>query len=319
MGAAARALDPGFRTVHPGAYDGQFYWGIAVDPLATGKVHKAFDKPAYRYGHPLYGWLGWLFSAGRPRLVPAALGAVGLASLFIAAAAAAALGVARGGSGWEGLFIALNPGLVSAAAHDLAEPLAAALLLGAFAAHFRGRLVAAWICLALLPLAKEPLLLVVLALVVWELVQRRQRRALMFTSAVIPALLWWTYVRVELDAWFTVGDTAIGRPLFGWTHSLVGGHHHRLSELGVAILVALLVVLGATGVRALRLRGPVDLCYLALATIGICLAPNAIAALTTALRNTALLLALVPFVIVSRSLLGRWNCGNARGHPDVGG
>ena len=91
MGAAARALDPGFRTVHPRAYDGQFYWGIAIDPLATGVLHHAFDKPSYRYGHPLYGWLGWLFSAGRARAVPGALAVIGLASLFAAAAAAAIL------------------------------------------------------------------------------------------------------------------------------------------------------------------------------------------------------------------------------------
>jgi hypothetical protein len=58
LGADARALDPGFHTVASGAYDGQFYWGVAVDPLATGSAHRAFDKASYRYGHPLYGWLG---------------------------------------------------------------------------------------------------------------------------------------------------------------------------------------------------------------------------------------------------------------------
>ena len=53
MGAAARTVDPHFHTVHPGAYDGQFYWGIAIDPLATGDVHRSFDNASYRYGHPL--------------------------------------------------------------------------------------------------------------------------------------------------------------------------------------------------------------------------------------------------------------------------
>ncbi len=88
MAAAARALDPGFHTVQTGAYDGQFYWGIAVDPLATGSVHAQFDKASYRYGHPLYGWLGWIFSAGVGRAAAAALAAVGLASLLVSAAAA---------------------------------------------------------------------------------------------------------------------------------------------------------------------------------------------------------------------------------------
>ncbi|HEY2201784.1 MAG TPA: hypothetical protein VGH56_07845, partial [Solirubrobacteraceae bacterium] len=39
---AASALDPGFRGVHSAGYDGQFYWGIAVDPLALGSVHRYF-------------------------------------------------------------------------------------------------------------------------------------------------------------------------------------------------------------------------------------------------------------------------------------
>src|SRR5205814_4996314 len=52
MGEAAKARDPHFHTVQNDAYDGQFYWGIAVDPIASGDVHQAFDKPTYRYGHP---------------------------------------------------------------------------------------------------------------------------------------------------------------------------------------------------------------------------------------------------------------------------
>src|SRR5258707_4766307 len=62
MGAAARALDPSFHTVVTGAYDGQFYWGIAVHPIATGDVHQSFDTASDRYGHPLLSWLRWLVS-----------------------------------------------------------------------------------------------------------------------------------------------------------------------------------------------------------------------------------------------------------------
>ena len=189
LGAAAHALDPGFHMVHPGAYDGQFYWGIAIDPLAIGELHRDFDKPSYRYGHPLYGWLGWLLSADRARAVPAALAAIGLAvAVSPRRRSQRRSGCASGAAGWEGLFVALNPGLISSAAHDLAEPLAAALLLGALAAHVRDAWRSRWICLALLPLAKEPLLLVVLAVVVWELVGHRARRAAISRQRCGPAL-----------------------------------------------------------------------------------------------------------------------------------
>jgi hypothetical protein len=292
-------VDPGFRTVHPGAYDGQFYWGVAVDPLATGRLHKVFDKASYRYGHPLYGWLGWLFSAGQARAVPAALAALGLISLFVAAAVAATLGLARGRAGWEGLFVALNVGLISAAAHDLAEPLAAALLFGAVAGYVGGRRAPAWICLALLPLAKEPLIVVSLAVVVWELTHRHFRRAALFVTTVIPAVFWWTYTRVHLGAWFTTGDSALGLPLAGWWRTLFGANvrHEQARSLAVAFLVLLIIVCVLAAVRALRQPGPVELSYVALTAIAACLAPNATLAFSTALRNTAFLVVLIPFVI----------------------
>lgn len=304
LGAEARALDPGFRTVRTGAYDGQFYWGIAIDPLAVGRTHDAFDKASYRYGHPLYGWLGWLFSAGRARAVPAALAAVSLAALFVAAALAAALGLGRGRSGWEGLFVALNPGLIAAAASDLAEPVAAALLVGSLSAYVVGRRLAAWACLALLPLAKEPLLIASPAFVAWELMQHRRRNAAILATAVIPALLWWTYSRVQLGAWFTTGATALGRPFGGWWHSLFGASAPQgETPAATAFLLCLLIVLAFASVRALRRPGPVEFLYLALAAVVVCLAPNATRAFTTALRNTALLVVVLPFVIVGPQLL----------------
>jgi len=294
--SAAKALDPGFRGVHPLGYDGQFYWGIAVDPLALGSVHRYFDKPSYRYGHPLYGWLGWLLSAGGATAVPVALVLVGLASLAASAVLAVGLAVARGGSGWAGLFVALNPGLVVAATNDLAEPLAAALMLAALVALRRGRRRTVWACLALLPLAKESLLVVVAAVVVWELLRRRHTSALYFATSSIPALLWWIYARIRLGAWFTSGSSALGLPFVGWGESLLSGRpgtqvstlHHALV---VVALVGLLVLLSAGVAQALRLRGPEEMAYLALAAVAACLALNATAAFTTALRNVSFLVA----------------------------
>jgi hypothetical protein len=288
------------------AYDGQFYWGIAIDPLATGTLHHAFDKPSYRYGHPLYGWLGWLLSADHARLVPAALIAIGLVAITVAATAAALLGVARGRSGWQGLLVALSPGLLSSTAQDLAEPLAVALLLTTFLALSRGRRRLAWLLLALLPLAKEPLVLVVLAVVGDELIRGKRTRAIAYASALLPAVCWWSYARVTLGAWFNTGDSALGQPLAGWWRALTGtagnvngllARTSSVREIGVVILAFLLALFVVGALSAVRHPGALELSYLALAVITICLAANATAAFTTALRNTAFLLALVPFVL----------------------
>ncbi len=313
MGAAARARDPGFHTVGTGAYDGQFYWGIAVDPLATGDVHQSFDSAPYRYGHPLLGWLGWLLSAGQARAVPAALLAVGLASIMLAALAASVLERGLGGRGWSGLFVALNPGLIYAAVHDLAEPLSAALLLGGFLAYARGRRVLAAVCFSLLILSKEQFVLVPLAIVAWEAFRRRGRPAdwLILGVSMLPAAGWWIYVRVQLGGWFTSGDNALGLPLAGWKRALVDSGIHSYAADGVqsasgeatlVVLVALLLLVAFATLSALRLRGPVEVAYVLLVVVFACLAPRATVLLRDALRNAAILVALAPFVIAARPL-----------------
>jgi hypothetical protein len=126
--------------------------------------------------------------------------------------------------------------------------------------------------------------------------------------ALLPSAVWWSYARIHLGAWFTTGDTALGSPLSGWKRALLDAGVHsysgsatqsQASEATLVVLVALLAGLGLATLAALRLRGPVDLAFLPLAVLAACLAPNATVYLRDALRNTALLLVLVPFVVGS--------------------
>jgi hypothetical protein len=313
MGAAARGVDPSFHTVSPGAYDGQWYWGIAVDPVATGTAHESFDNPAYRYGHPLYGWLGWLASAGQAKAAPAALFVLGLLAIAAAAVLAGMLGRDAGGSGWEGLFVALNPGLLYSAAHDLTEPLSAALLLAGLAAYMRGRRVAAAVCFAFLILSKEQFVLVPLALVAWELARRRAtiRGAAVILASVLPAVPWWIWVRLHLGAWFTETTGAFTLPFRGWYRSLTdaGVHSYSLDptqsqfgEATIIVAVALGGVLLVAALLSLRLRSPVEAVFLPLAVVIACLAPIATIYQRDLLRVTSVALVLVPFVLAARPL-----------------
>jgi len=288
LAAVAHGVDHGFATVPSAGYDGQFYWAIAVDPLARGRAHAAVDKPTYRYGHPLLGWLGWVLSAGRASAAAGALFAVGLLAFAAAAALAAALGGVR-----AALFTALSPGLLYAAVHDLAEPLSVALALGALLALRRSRPGVALACCALLPLTKEQLVVVPLVLALWT-------RRPWFVATILPSVLWWIYARVHLGAWFTTGDTALGAPFAGWKRAVLDAGVRAAGgtdEGTLIVLVALLALLALVAVAAVReWRRPTAALYLVLAAIAICLAPNATVILRDALRNTALLVALVPFV-----------------------
>jgi hypothetical protein len=208
----------------------------------------------------------------------------------------------------------VNPGLIYAAVHDLAEPLSAALLFGGFLAYARGRRVLAAVCFGLLVLSKEQFVLVPLGIAAWEVLRRRGR---LLDSAVLglcwlPAVVWWAYSRVQLGAWFTSGSGALGVPFSGWVHALAKAGTKTYAadattnvsaEATLVVIVALLSLLAFVGLFALRLRGPIDAVYLLLGILAVCLVPASTVLQRDALRNVAVLLTLVPFVIAARPLL----------------
>lgn len=309
LGTLAHRLDRDFHTVRRGGYDGQFYWGIAVDPVPSGDAHRLFDKASYRYGHPLYGWTAWLLGAGVPAAAPITLLIVGLLSLAAAATLASTLAVGSAAKWVCGLIVALNPGLVFPVAGDLAEPFAVVALLVALCAISRRRVWLEWLCLAALPLAKEQLLVVLAATVVYRFTERRRGEAAFLLSACVPALAWWSFARIRLHAWFTSGTTALGLPFVGWRTAF----DHPPAAVFFALLLVLFMF---AAVRALRRRGLVDLIYLALGAVAICLAPNATASFTTALRNTAFVSVLLPLVLLGNAWTGRVDTGFARRRVD---
>jgi hypothetical protein len=289
--------DPTFRLRHKsGFYDGAYFYAIARDPLATGQAHRLLGEAPYYWGHPGYGWLAWLASAGgRPRWVPDALLAVGLLSIFVAGAAASVLARVLGWSPWGGLVVALNPGLVFAVYSDTSESLGAALLLLGLAAYASGRRRAAVGLLAALCFVKEPLVLVPLAIASWEL--WRTRRPPLVAAAVVPAVLWWLYLRIHLGAFpFGQGSERLTAPLVGWKRALVDAASQSWSpgidtaQLGEAAVALIIVV-------ALAILAPA---YLAIAVLYACITPNGVQYPKDLIRELALVLTLLPFVLAAR-------------------
>jgi multisubunit Na+/H+ antiporter MnhG subunit len=303
--------DPTFRLrTTSGFYDGAYFYAIARDPLATGQAHHLLDQAPYYWGHPAYGWLAWLASGGgQPRAVPDALLAVGLLSIFIAGAAASLLARALGWSPWGGLVVALNPGLVFAVYADTSESLGAALLLLGLAAYALGRRGWAIGLFAALCFVKEPLVLVPLAIAAWEL--WRTRRPPFVAAAVVPAVLWWVYLRIHLGAFpFGQGSERLTAPLLGWKRALLDAASQSwnladdTSQMGQAS-VALIIVVGlailVAGIYALRLRSVVAPAFLAIALLYACITPNGLQYPKDLIRELALVLTLLPFVLAARA------------------
>ena len=308
----ATRSDPSFTLRgESGFYDGAFFYAIARDPLATGEAHHLLKEAPYYWGHPAYGWLAWIASAGgRPNLVPDALLGLGILLMFVAGGAASVLARALGWTPWGGLGVALNPGLVFAVNTDTSEPLGAALLLLGLAAYVGGRRGWAIALFAALCFVKEPLVLVPLAVGAWEL--WRTRRPPVVALAVVPAGLWWVYLRIHLGA-FPVGQgrERLTAPFLGWIHGLSGAARQSwnpgidTAQLGQAaipliIVVALAIVVAA--VVALRLRNVVAPAFLAIAALYACITPNGVQYPKDLMRELALVLMLLPFVLAARAI-----------------
>ena len=138
------------------------------------------------------------------------------------------------------------------------------------------------------------------------------RTVLPLLGTLIPSAAWWIYARIHFGASFASGGTALGAPFSGWKRALLDAgirsysfdpSQNQIGEETLIVLVALLTLLAVAGIGALRFRGPVELFFVPLGVIALCLAPNATVLLRDALRNTSLLVMLAPFVIVSPPLL----------------
>jgi hypothetical protein len=301
LGVAKLAVagDPTFRLRgESGFYDGAYFYAIARDPVATGEAHRLLDEAPYYWGHPAYGWLAWLASAGgQPRAVPDALLAVGLLARSI------------GWSPWGGLAVALNPGLVFAVNTDTSEPLGAALLLLGLVAYIRGRRGWALGLFAALCFVKEPLVLVPLAIGAWEL--WRSRRPPYVAAAVLPAALWWVYLRFHLGA-FPVGGgrERLTAPLAGWKRALLdaasqswnpGVDTSQMGQAAVALIIVVGLAILVAGIYALRLRNVVAPAFLSIAVLYACITPNGVQYPKDLIRELALVLTLLPFVLAARA------------------
>lgn len=271
----AREIEPDLRYIPAGHYDGVYYYAIAIDPLVTGEAHQVIDLPAHRYGHPAYGWLGWIVSFGNPGWVPQALLALSLVGVALAAFVTSLISVRLGATPWAGLITALNPGLVFAVTTDTSEAVTAAVLGGVvYLWLVDRRKAAAWLSIPLCFL-KFQMVLVPVGLGMWELAcylrghRDRQGPKMIGLLAIGPVLYlaWLAYVQGRLDASpLAGGPEFLSLPLLGWLDTmsdlgkiaLMNFQDVQIASAQVPILVCLVIVFGIGVVKAARLRHPID-------------------------------------------------------------
>lgn len=229
--------------VQPGpGYDGQWFLGLAFDPLLLDELTAGFDQPRYRAGRPLQAMVGWALAAGRIPAIPAGLLAVGPLAVALGAAALARLVVAYGWARWWGLGFAFVPGVAVGVAFATAEPLGLALTVlglgfvlesasaGAGATRGRTTELGAGLAFAAAALTKESYLLFALAgafylaTLTGDASRPRLRPVLVLLGLPLVALAAWRlYVLAAVAP--TLNDSAplgaLGPPLLGWGRTLL--------------------------------------------------------------------------------------------------
>lgn len=312
MAEVARSADSAFNFVPPeGHYDGVYFYSIAHDPLASGEGSSRIDFPAYRYGHPGYGWAAGFLSLGIDRWIVPAMVLVGLAGLAVAALCTSLIAAHIGRTPWAGLLVVVNPGVIYALISLTSETLAVGLLAAGALFYLRER---SWVCVGMLTalaLVKEPFVLIPAALAICEFTRaqggERLRRAAPFVIPVAALGAWFVHLKAQLGIWsFTDGPENLAAPFKGWGDALktaadmtYGGF--ETMQLGSASLPLLLVIGAALilgSIAALRRRGPFDLMFLGQALVIACVSSLVLLYPKDMLRNVAIPLALLPMVLV---------------------
>ena len=311
----ARETDPSFSFVHPHAhYDGVYFYAVARDPLARGQEPELIDKAAYRYSHPFYGWLAWIVSGGNAKAVPAALLAVSLAGVAVAAFACSLLAQQLGRSGWWGLIVAASPGIVFSTTADVGEPILFAAIALALLAWSRERWVFAGAALTAVCFTKEPMLLIPVGLLVWELFRWlrgarppdliRRLGAIVFGPILFVA--WYVYLHGIFGKWpFKENQDFLSTPIAGWVDTFRRAarlsrdsfDRNQIGYIAVALLAIVAVALLVGLARAFLLRTWLDVVFAFLALFAVLLGWQQILYPKELTRDLAVQLALLPAVI----------------------
>jgi hypothetical protein len=252
-------------------HDAVQFHAVALDLDAS---EATAGNSAFRYGRIGLPLLARMFAFGDPDLVSAAQMLVTPLAAALLVGAAVALARRTSGRWTDGLVVLLVPGLWVGFAYAWADTLLAACVVLSLWATIDGR---RWLTVGAIAgaaLTKEVGVLAALPAVGVAFSARELGRGAEWLAALLPAALWWSWVRVQAGEWPFLADEpararAISPPLVDIIHALTGGPGDR----GAGLLALLVGAIGA-GLVLRRPSSPLAWSAGAWGVVTLCLGDN---------------------------------------------
>ena len=293
-----------------GGYDGQSYHYVAHDPLDRTPIGRAVPDPARRFPRILVPGLTWLLAMGRAAAVDRAFIAVNLAFLFLGAYWLALLLPRIGLHPWWAALYVLTPPAVVSLDRMLVDLALLSLSLG-FALYWKQG--PAWKLYAILcaaALCRESGAILFAAYAIHLAGDRRFRRILLFSTALLPAIAWTLWVRTHIPGGDVIAAAPV--PLLGLIHAIHHLHTYNFPAsltYGIRLLdgvqflgLLLAMALGLRDARAM-LADPLRAACFLFAVFGICIPPGTY---DDAFAGARILGPLVAFQFLQGSRLPLW-------------
>lgn len=231
-----------------GRHDGAYFYVIARNLWSLDDVAPHLDSPHYRLQRILYPALAHALHPSPGNGLVWTMFGIGLAGIFLCAAATSALSQVLRGPVWPGIVLGLLPGAYVSLRISVPDPLALAFVLWAIFFSVRQQWTPAVVAGVLAVLTRESSWLLLAGFAVW----RRDRQAVPLVA--VPAFVaaaWYVLLKVVVDIQGE-GISAMAMPFTGWVESFrFWGRGHEAAGMFAALtgLLAALVALGKRGLR----------------------------------------------------------------------
>lgn len=176
-------------------YDGQFYRYLAHDPFFQRGFASNMDDPRYRTQRILVPFIAWAVSAGRDGLIDRAYQYTVVAFCGLGVFWTCSYLALAGCPLWWGMPVfLLLPATLTSFDRMLVDGTLCAFFAGSLYYVRRGLWRPLYVIALMAPLVRDTGYLLVGGLILASVLERRWKRAALFATAAIPALLWWRFV-----------------------------------------------------------------------------------------------------------------------------